>query len=36
MAIRNGCERVLCDTSRNMRELFIDYLNRRSLLNRGR
>jgi uncharacterized protein (DUF58 family) len=36
MAIRNGCERVLCDTRRNMRELFIDYLNRRSLLNRGR
>jgi uncharacterized protein (DUF58 family) len=36
IALRNGCERVLCDTSRNMRELFIDYLNRRSLLNRGR
>lgn len=36
MAQRNGCERVLCDTGRNMRELFIDYLNRRSLLNRGR
>jgi uncharacterized protein (DUF58 family) len=36
MAIRNGCERILCDTGRNMRELFIDYLNRRSLLNRGR
>ena len=36
IAQRNGCERVLCDTSRSMRELFIDYLNRRSLLNRGR
>ena len=33
---RNGCERVLVDTSRNMGELFIDYLNQRSLLNRGR
>lgn len=36
IAQRNGCERVLVDTSRNMREVFIDYLNRRSLLNRGR
>lgn len=36
LAQRNGCERVLVDTRRSMRELFIDYLNRRSLLNRGR
>jgi uncharacterized protein (DUF58 family) len=36
IAQRNGCERVLVDTCRNMRELFIDYLNQRSLLNRGR
>jgi uncharacterized protein (DUF58 family) len=36
IALRNRCELVLCDTSRNMGELFIDYLNRRSLLNRGR
>jgi hypothetical protein len=36
LAQRNGCERVLVDTSRNMGELFIDYLNQRSLLNRGR
>jgi uncharacterized protein (DUF58 family) len=33
---RNGCERVLVDTSRDMGELFVDYLNQRSLLNRGR
>jgi uncharacterized protein (DUF58 family) len=36
MAVRNRCEYVLCDTGRSMRELFVDYLNRRSLLNRGR
>lgn len=36
IAQRNGCERVLVDTSRSMSEVFIDYLNRRSLLNRGR
>jgi hypothetical protein len=36
IAQRNGCERILVDTRRNMRELFIDYLNQRSLLNRGR
>ena len=36
MAQRNACEYVLCDTSRSMRELFIDYLSHRSLLNRGR
>ncbi|MCA9268112.1 MAG: DUF58 domain-containing protein [Planctomycetales bacterium] len=36
VAARNGCERVLVDTSRNMGELFIDYLNQRSHLNRGR
>ena len=33
---RNGCERVLVDTSRDMAELFVDYLNQRSILNRGR
>ena len=36
MAQRNGCERVLVDTRRSMSELFIDYLNQRSMLNRGR
>jgi uncharacterized protein (DUF58 family) len=36
LAQRNGCERILVDTSRPMAELFIDYLNQRSLLNRGR
>lgn len=36
MAQRNGCERVLVDTRRGMSELFIDYLNQRSMLNRGR
>ncbi len=36
IATRNGCERVLVDTSRDMGELFVDYLNKRSLLNRGR
>ena len=33
---RNMVERVLVDTSRDMGELFVDYLNQRSLLNRGR
>jgi uncharacterized protein (DUF58 family) len=33
---RNRCERVLVDTSRDMAGVFIDYLNQRSLLNRGR
>jgi uncharacterized protein (DUF58 family) len=32
----NGVERVLVDTSRSMGEVFVDYLNKRSLLNRGR
>jgi uncharacterized protein (DUF58 family) len=32
----NRVERVLVDTSRDMGEVFIDYLNQRSLLNRGR
>lgn len=32
----NMVERILVDTSRNMGEVFIDYLNQRSLLNRGR
>lgn len=36
MCQRNGCERILVDTSRNMAEVFVDYLNKRSLLNRGR
>ncbi len=36
IAQRNGCERILIDTSRNMSEFFIDYLNQRSMLNRGR
>jgi hypothetical protein len=36
LALRNGCERVLVDTSRPMGEVFVDYLNRRSRLNRGR
>jgi uncharacterized protein (DUF58 family) len=36
VAQRNGCEYVLVDTSRNMGEMLVDYLNRRSLLNRGR
>ena len=33
---RNRIEHVLVDTRRNMGEVFIDYLNQRSLLNRGR
>jgi uncharacterized protein (DUF58 family) len=36
IATRNGCERVLVDTSRPMAEMFIDYLNRRSMLRVGR
>ena len=36
LAHRNGCERVLVDTRRGMSDLFIDYLNQRSMLNRGR
>ena len=36
IAQRDSCERVLVDTSRNMGEMLVDYLNRRSLLNRGR
>jgi uncharacterized protein (DUF58 family) len=36
IAQRNGCERVLVDTHRNMSELLLDYLNQRSLRNRGR
>ncbi len=36
MSQRNGCERILVDTSRSMAEVFVDYLNKRSLLNRGR
>lgn len=36
IAQRNGCERILVDTRRPMSELFIDYLNQRSMLNRGR
>ena len=36
LAQRNRCERVLVDTRRNMSELFVDYLNQRSVLNRGR
>ncbi len=33
---RNRIERVLVDTSRDMGEVFVNYLNQRSLLNRGR
>jgi hypothetical protein len=33
---RNRIERVLVDTRRGMGEVFVDYLNQRSLLNRGR
>ena len=36
IAQRNGCERVLVDTRRNMSELLLDYLNQRSQRNRGR
>ena len=33
---RNRIERVLVDTSRDMGQVFVDYLNQRSRLNRGR
>jgi uncharacterized protein (DUF58 family) len=33
---RNRAERVLVSTGRSMAEVFVDYLNQRSLLNRGR
>ena len=33
---RNRIERVLVDTSRDMGQVFVDYLNQRSQLNRGR
>jgi uncharacterized protein (DUF58 family) len=36
LAQRNNCERVLVDTSRPMAELFVDYLNKRSMLSRVR
>jgi len=36
IAARNRIERVLVDTSRDMGEVFVDYLNKRSQLNRGR
>ena len=36
MCQRNHIERVLVDTRRDMGEVFVDYLNQRSLLNRGR
>jgi len=36
IARRNACDHVLVDTSRPMSEIFVDYLNQRSLLNRGR
>jgi len=36
MCQRNRVERVLVDTSRDMGEVFVDYLNQRSLKNRGR
>jgi uncharacterized protein (DUF58 family) len=36
IAQRNGCERVLVDTRRNMSELLADYLNQRSQLARAR
>lgn len=36
IAQRNGCERVLIDTSRPLSELLLDYLNRRSMLARAR
>src|ERR1700730_972075 len=32
----NGVERILVDTSRTLGEVFVDYLNKRSLLTRGR
>lgn len=36
LCLRNRVERVLVDTSRDMGEVFADYLNQRSRLNRGR
>jgi len=33
---RNRCERILVDTSRNMADLFVDYLNKRSMIRRVR
>lgn len=36
VAQRNGCEYVLVDTGRPLKEMFIDYLNRRSMLTRHR
>jgi uncharacterized protein (DUF58 family) len=36
LCLRNRIERVEVDTSRDMAEILIDYLNTRSLLNRGR
>ncbi|MBI1311136.1 DUF58 domain-containing protein [bacterium] len=36
LCLRNRIERVEVDTSRDMAEVLIDYLNSRSLLNRGR
>jgi uncharacterized protein (DUF58 family) len=36
VAQRNGCEYVLVDTGRPLKEMFIDYLNRRSMLSRHR
>ena len=36
MCQHNRVERILVDTSRDMGEVFVDYLNQRSLLNRGR
>lgn len=36
LCARNRVERVLVDTSHDMGSVFIDYLNQRSLLNRGR
>jgi uncharacterized protein (DUF58 family) len=36
IAERNGCERVLIDTSLRMSDQLVDYLNKRSMLARGR
>jgi uncharacterized protein (DUF58 family) len=36
MCQRNRIERILVDTRRDMGEVFVDYLNQRSMLNRGR
>lgn len=36
VALRNGCEYVLVDTGRPLKEMFIDYLNRRNMLSRQR